>query len=100
MKKKAKIALQIAGFRTGMIEKMAAWTDVLKHPATTGVAGLLGGAGLGALGHHLYQKYKKKEQEEEPYLEGGWSQMQFTPQELQQQQLMAMYGQDPYSMYY
>jgi len=92
--------MQIAGFRKGMIEKVAKWTDIFKNPLAAGIGGAVGGAGLGVLGTRLYDKLKGNANEE---LADTSQQPEYdlTPEEYQQ--LMAMYSQpnvDPYSMYY
>lgn len=82
-----KIQLQIAGFKMGMLEKSAGLTDILSNPWGAGLTGLGAGAGLGALGYHLFNKNDEKEEEKDPLGQG-------LPNELspEEQYLYNLYG--------
>ena len=95
MKNLKKAQIQLAGFKSGMLEKMS--QD--KKPISPWLVGLLsgaGGVGAGVLGKTLYDKYTSKDEEDaSPYLEDEQAAVEMTPQEYMQ--LMQMQAQgSPY----
>lgn len=102
------VKTQIAGFKMGMMQKIAFMKqseNILSNPWVSGALGLGAGAGLGIAGKKMYDRYMMADERtpsgQSPYIAEQQAapqqpmELELTPEEYMQ--LMALYSQPGYS---